>query len=51
MKLLEQAVPLYLKTRWRGGRTVWLNRELLLRLWKKDSLPPLEEGTVNSGRV
>ena len=45
LKAQEQAVPECPKASRRGRKPVWMNCELLLRLWKKKSLCPLEEGT------
>ena len=32
-------------------KPAWINREFFLRLWKKKSLLPVEEGMGNLGRV
>ena len=51
LKAQEQAVPECHKVSHRGRRTVWMNQELLLRLQKKKSLCPPEEGTGDLGRL
>ncbi len=51
LKAQEQTVPECCKVSCRGRRLMWMNWELLLRLWKKKSLCPLEEGTGYFGRL
>ena len=51
LKAQGQAVPECRKPNHRGRRTVWMNCELLLRLQKKKSLCPPEEGTGDLGRL
>jgi len=45
----EQVVPLCCKMSQQRRRPVWLNRELLLRLWERKT--SLEEGSGNLGRA
>ena len=51
LKTQVQAVPECHKVSHRGRRTVWMNQELLLRLQKKKSPCPLEEGAGYLGTL